>query len=31
MTSIGEDGSVDHHGEALPTLTKASSKVRWMP
>ena len=28
MTSIGEDGSVDHHGEALPTLTKASSKVR---
>jgi len=28
MTQIGEDGSVDHHGEALPTLTKASSKVR---
>lgn len=28
MTTIGEDGSVDHHGEALPTLTKASSKVR---
>ena len=28
MTNIGEDGSVDHHGEALPTLTKASSKVR---
>jgi hypothetical protein len=28
MTQAGEDGSVDHRGEALPTLTKASSKVR---
>ena len=28
MTQTGEDGFVDHHGEALPTLSKASSKVR---
>ena len=26
MTQTGEDGFVDHHGEALPTLSKASSK-----
>ena len=28
MTQAGEDAPVDHRGEALPTLTKASSKVR---
>lgn len=28
MTQVGEDGTVDHRGDALPTLTKASSKVR---
>lgn len=28
MTQAGEDGTLDHRGELVPTLTKASSKVR---